>query len=192
MKKVIALTLTLMMLLSLAACGSKPNPDASGVDTSKSNPEPAISLPAASISGQEDEFTKKLVPVTYAEGEQVESLYYKSVVDGGEVFYEIQPEGEEEPMRVPVASAVIYVVSTAEECQVVKTSFDYEVEGSEPARIDQYRIFAMADTGAVVSGANEPAAQEGVDSSGEDGAITSPDGGLSGETEVEDGAQTTP
>ena len=29
--------------------------------------------------------------MTYAEGEQVESLYYKSVVDGGEVFYEIQP-----------------------------------------------------------------------------------------------------
>ena len=79
MKKVIALTLTLMMILSLAACGGKPNPDVSGVDTSKSNPEPAISLPAASISGQEDEFTKKLVPVTYAEGEQVESLYYKKI-----------------------------------------------------------------------------------------------------------------
>lgn len=192
MKKVIAFTLTLLMILSLAACGGRTHTNDSGSDTSKLDPEPAISLPAASISGQEDEFTKKLVPVTYADGEQVESLYYKSVVDGGEVFYEIQPEGEAEPLRVPVSSAVIYVVSTAEECQVVKTSFDYEVEGSEPARIDQYRIFAMADTGAVVSGANEPAAQEGVDSSGEDGAITSPDGGLSGETEVEDGAQTTP
>ena len=74
----------------------------------------------------------------------------------------------------------------------MKTSFDYEAEGSEPARIDQYRIFAMADTGAIVSGANEPADQEGTDSSGEDGAITSPDGAISGEAEVEDGAQTTP
>ena len=155
MKKVIAFTLTLLMILSLAACGGRTHTNDSGSDTSKLDPEPAISLPAASISGQEDEFTKKLVPVTYADGEQVESLYYKSVVDGGEVCYEIQPEGE-------------------------------------PARIDQYRIFAMADTGAVVSGANEPAAQEGADSSGEDGAITSPDGGLSGEAEVEDGAQTTP
>ena len=191
MKKVIALTLTLMMILSLAACGGKPNPDASGVDTSKSNPEPTISLPAASISAQEDEFTKKLVPVTYAEGEQVESLYYKSVVDGSEVFYEIQPEGEEEPMRVPVASAVIYVVSTAEECQVVKTSFDYEVEGSEPARIDQYRIFAMADTGAVVSGANDLAAQNGTGSPDDD-AITLPDGEPSGMAGVSDGSQTTP
>lgn len=191
MKKVIALTLTLMMILSLAACGGKPNPDASGVDTSKSNPEPTISLPAASISAQEDEFTKKLVPVTYAEGEQVESLYYKSVVDGGEVFYEIQPEGEEEPMRVPVASAVIYVVSTAEECQVVKTSFDYEVEGSEPSRIDQYRIFAMADTGAVVSGADDLAAQDGTGSSDDD-AITLPGGELSGMAGVSDGSQTTP
>lgn len=191
MKKVIALTLTLMMILSLAACGGKPNPDASGVDTSKSNPEPTISLPAASISAQEDEFTKKLVPVTYAEGEQVESLYYKSVVDGGEVFYEIQPEGEEEPMRVPVASAVIYVVSTAEECQVVKTSFDYEVEGSEPSRIDQYRIFAMADTGAVVSGANDLAAQNGTGSPDDD-AITLPDGEPSGMAGVSDGSQTTP
>ena len=72
-------------------------------------------------------------------------------------------------MRVPVASAVIYVVSTAEECQVVKTSFDYEVEGSEPARIDQYRIFAMADTGAVVSGANDLAAQNGTGSPDDDG-----------------------
>ena len=71
-------------------------------------------------------------------------------------------------MRVPVASAVIYVVSTAEECQVVKTSFDYEVEGSEPARIDQYRIFAMADTGAVVSGANDLAAQNGTGSPDDD------------------------
>lgn len=191
MKKVIALTLTLMMILSLAACGGKPNPDASGVDTSKSNPEPTISLPAASISAQEDEFTKKLVPVTYAEGEQVESLYYKSVVDGGEVFYEIQPEGEEEPMRVPVASAVIYVVSTAEECQVVKTSFDYEVEGSEPSRIDQYRIFAMADTGAVVSGADDLAAQNGTGSPDDD-AITLPDGEPSGMAGVSDGSQTTP
>ena len=58
MKKVIAFTLTLLMILSLAACGGRTHPDVSGVDTSKSNPEPAISLPAASISGQEDEFTK--------------------------------------------------------------------------------------------------------------------------------------
>lgn len=191
MKKVIAFTLTLLMILSLAACGGRTHTNDSGSDTSKLDPEPAISLPAASISGQEDEFTKKLVPVTYADGEQVESLYYKSVVDGGEVFYEIQPEGEEEPMRVPVASAVIYVVSTAEECQVVKTSFDYEVEGSEPARIDQYRIFAMADTGAVVSGANDLAAQNGT-SSPDDDAITLPDGELSGMAGVSDGSQTTP
>lgn len=191
MKKVIAFTLTLLMILSLAACGGRTHTNDSGSDTSKLDPEPAISLPAASISGQEDEFTKKLVPVTYAEGEQVESLYYKSVVDGGEVFYEIQPEGEEEPMRVPVASAVIYVVSTAEECQVVKTSFDYEVEGSEPARIDQYRIFAMADTGAVVSGANDLAAQNGTGSPDDD-AITLPDGEPSGMAGVSDGSQTTP
>ena len=191
MKKVSAFTLTLLMILSLAACGGRTHTNDSGSDTSKLDPEPAISLPAASISGQEDEFTKKLVPVTYAEGEQVESLYYKSVVDGGEVFYEIQPEGEEEPMRVPVASAVIYVVSTAEECQVVKTSFDYEVEGSEPARIDQYRIFAMADTGAVVSGANDLAAQNGTGSPDDD-AITLPDGEPSGMAGVSDGSQTTP
>lgn len=191
MKKVIAFTLTLLMILSLAACGGRTHTNDSGSDTSKLDPEPAISLPAASISGQEDEFTKKLVPVTYADGEQVESLYYKSVVDGGEVFYEIQPEGEEEPMRVPVASAVIYVVSTAEECQVVKTSFDYEVEGSEPARIDQYRIFAMADTGAVVSGANDLAAQNGTGSPDDD-AITLPDGEPSGMAGVSDGSQTTP
>lgn len=191
MKKVIAFTLTLLMILSLAACGGRTHTNDSGSDTSKLDPEPAISLPAASISGQEDEFTKKLVPVTYADGEQVESLYYKSVVDGGEVFYEIQPEGEAEPLRVPVSSAVIYVVSTAEECQVVKTSFDYEVEGSEPTRIDQYRIFAMADTGAVVSGANDLAAQNGT-SSPDDDAITLPDGELSGMAGVSDGSQTTP
>lgn len=94
-------------------------------------------------------------------------------------------------MRVPVASAVIYVVSTAEECQVVKTSFDYEVEGSEPARIDQYRIFAMADTGAVVSGANDLAAQNGTGSPDDD-AITLPDGEPSGMAGVSDGSQTTP
>lgn len=191
MKKVIAFTLTLLMILSLAACGGRTHTNDSGSDTSKLDSEPAISLPAASISGQEDEFTKKLVPVTYADGEQVESLYYKSVVDGGEVFYEIQPEGEAEPLRVPVSSAVIYVVSTAEECQVVKTSFDYEVEGSEPTRIDQYRIFAMADTGAVVSGANDLAAQNGT-SSPDDDAITLPDGELSGMAGVSDGSQTTP
>ena len=46
MKKVIAFTLTLLMILSLAACGGRTHTNDSGSDTSKLDPEPAISLPA--------------------------------------------------------------------------------------------------------------------------------------------------
>jgi len=171
-KKILAITMMLTMFISLAACGGKPGASSSNA-----------SIPASSISNEEDEFTKKLTQLEYAPGEDVESLYYRSTVADGVVCYEVQVEGETETRKIPVADAVIYVVGDDEECQLVKTHFNYETEGGEPTTIEQYRIFATPSTAKITGG---DAGSNSADSSAEPDASSAADGSNIDETENAD------
>lgn len=96
MKKIFCIILSLLMVASLAACGSTDD-----------NTDNTDNIGAASIADQETEFHKELEPVKYQEWEEVESVYYKTVFVDDEPCYEVQPVGEE-PLQFPVADAVIY------------------------------------------------------------------------------------
>lgn len=163
MKKLIVFLMTALMIVSLAACGKKPG-DGSGAAGS-SDPGPVDgSYAAVSIENETNDYEKKLVPLDLIPGETTDgSLYYRSVIEDGEVCYEIRPEGEE-ATTVPVSSAVIYVVENPEDCKVVKVSFDYVVDG-ESEHVEQYRIFSLPDAGISVNG-------DGAGSSAADGATS--------------------
>ena len=65
----------------------------------------------------------------------------------GELCYEVQVEGDDEPTQVPIDS-VIYIVGSPEECKLEKVSFSYAQEGGEPEVIEQYRIYATSNAAA--------------------------------------------
>ena len=109
--------------------------------------EPAASIPPAEISDQAEEFSKPLVPLENREGEDVESPYYRISTVDGELCYEVQVEGDDEPTQVPIDS-VIYIVGSPEECKLEKVSFSYAQEGGEPEVIEQYRIYATSNAAA--------------------------------------------
>lgn len=132
-KKTIAISLSVATLLCLAACGPKE--------------EPAASIPPAEISDQAEEFSKPLVPLENREGEDVESPYYRITTVDGELCYEVQVEGEDEPTQVPIDS-VIYIVGSPEECKLEKVSFSYAQEGEEAETVEQYRIYATSNAAA--------------------------------------------
>lgn len=152
MKKLIVFLMTALMIVSLAACGKKAA-DSSGAAASSDPGSVDGSYAAVSIENETNDYEKKLVPLDLIPGETTDgSLYYRSISEDGGIFYEIQPEDGEEPMKVPVAESVIYVVEKAEDCKVVKVNFDYVVKGGETEHIVQYRIFSMPDTGITVNG----------------------------------------
>lgn len=132
-KKTIAISLSVATLLCLAACGPKE--------------EPAASIPPAEISDQAEEFSKPLVPLENREGKDVESPYYRISTVDGELCYEVQVEGEDEPTQVPIDS-VIYIVGSPEECKLEKVSFSYAQEGGEAETVEQYRIYATSNAAA--------------------------------------------
>ena len=82
------------------------------------------------------------------------------VGENNELFYEVQPKGEDEPMRLPIDS-VIYIVGSPEECKVEKVSFDYTPDGGETETIEQYRIYATSNTGGVLDENGNPVVGEG-------------------------------
>lgn len=143
-KKVISMSLSIAALMCLAACGPKE--------------EPAASIPPAEITDQTEEFSKPLVPLEGREGEDVESPYYRVVTADGQVCYEVQVAGEEEPTQIPIES-VIYIVGSANECKLEKVNFSYTPEGGETEVIEQYRIYATSNT-ASLTGGEEPAEEE--------------------------------
>lgn len=143
-KKVIAMSLSIAALMCLAACGPKE--------------KPAASITPAEIADQTEEFSKPLVPLEGREGEDVESPYYRVVTADGQVCYEVQVAGEEEPTQIPIES-VIYIVGSANECKLEKVNFSYTPEGGETEIIEQYRIYATSNT-ASLTGGEEPAEEE--------------------------------
>lgn len=140
-KKTLVMTLSIAALMCLAACGPKD--------------EPAASIPPAEITDQAEEFSKPLVPLENREGEDVESPYYRIATVDGELCYEVQVAGEEEPTQIPIES-VIYIVGSANECKLEKVNFSYTPEGGETEIIEQYRIYATSNT-ASLTGGEEPA-----------------------------------
>lgn len=147
-KKTFTMAMSIAVLLCLAACGPKD--------------EPAASIPPAEITDQAEEFSKPLVPLENREGEDVESPYYRITTVDGELCYEVQVAGEEEPTQIPIDS-VIYIVGDSSECKLEKVNFSYTPEGGETESIEQYRIYATSNT-ASLTGGEEPAE----DGSGED------------------------
>lgn len=169
MRKLIAFLMTALMIVSLAACGKKAA-DSSGGGASSDPGTTDGSYAAVSIENEINDYEKKLVPLDLIPGETTDgSLYYRSVVEDGEVCYEIRPEGEE-AMIVPVSSAVIYVVENPEDCKVAKVSFDYVVDG-ESEHVEQYRIFSLPDAGISVNG--DGAGSETIPTDGATSADTS-------------------
>ena len=107
------------------------------------------------ITDAAEDFTKELEPLKYKDGEQVESPFYRVISENNELFYEVQPKGEDKPMRLPIDS-VIYIVGSPEECKVEKVSFDYTPDGGETETIEQYRIYATSNTGGVLDEDGKP------------------------------------
>lgn len=61
------------------------------------NQKPTVSIPPADITDAVEDFTKELEPLKYEDGEQGESPFYRVVGENNELFYEVQPKGEDEP-----------------------------------------------------------------------------------------------
>ena len=153
MKKTISVILAATMVMSLAACGPKTNPEGSA-----SSGEGVTSVPPAAINNQQEEFTKKIVPLNFEPGETISgSLYYKEGVGNDGPYYEFQVEGEDKPTQVPVSQCVIYTVDDPADCKVSKVVFDYEIQGQETQHIEQYRIFSTAVSSITVNGENQEA-----------------------------------
>lgn len=146
MKKVFALFLSILMVLALAAC--HPNNETVEPSASAGGTE---SLDEVKLKDEEAEFSKVLEPVSYREGEQVQSAYYKTVVVDGENFYEVQPV-EEEPLRMPVNETVIYGIDSGD-CTAEKICLKL----SNGEEIIQYRLYVMLESGTPVD-SEEPAA----------------------------------
>lgn len=151
MKKTISVILAAITVISLAACGPKNNPEGGA-----SSGDGVTSVPPAAINNQQEEFTKKIVPLDYEPGETISgSLYYREGVGNDGPYYEFLVEGEEEPTQVPVSQCVIYTVEDPADCKVSKVVFDYEIQGQEPQHIEQYRIFSIAVASITVNGENQ-------------------------------------
>lgn len=142
------------MVMSLVACGP-----GNYSDGSISKEKGVISIPPAAISNQQEEFTKKIVPLGYEPGEAVNgSLYYREGVGDDGPYYEFQVDGKEGTTQVPVSQCVVYTVEDPADCKVSKVVFDYESQGQETQRIEQYRIFSTAAASISVNGeAQSPA-----------------------------------
>ena len=135
LKNMIALALSVVTLLCLVSC-SQPQ---------ENNPEvPEVSVIPADISKETTDFTKKLIPLVYQDGEEMESPYYRIVSDDEDnMCYEVQVEGESDPIQIPIDS-VIYIVSDPADCRLEKVSFEYTPADGEPETIEQYRIFTTS------------------------------------------------
>ena len=129
-KKMIAMFLSVTALMCLAACEPKE--------------APSESIPPAKISGKTEDFNKKLVPLKDRDGEDVESPYYRIATVDGQLCYEVQVDGEDEPTQVPIDS-VIYIVGSPDDCRLEKVSFEYTPEGGETELVEQYRIYATSN-----------------------------------------------
>lgn len=144
MKKLLILFLILMMVVSLAACQLNNAP----VETS-SSPETEEPLDTIKLNEEDEEFRKTLEPVSYREGEAVQSSYYKTVAVNGENYYEVRPVGED-ALRMPVNETVIYGIDSGD-CLVEKVCLKL----SNGEEITQYRLHVTLETGNPV-GENEP------------------------------------
>lgn len=154
--KRIAIIAAVFMVLCLCMTGC----NSQGEDPAQGNQKPTVSIPPADITDAVEDFTKELEPLKYEDGEQGESPFYRVVGENNELFYEVQPKGEDEPMRLPIDS-VIYIVGSPEECKVEKVSFDYTPDGWETETIEQYRIYATSNTGGVLDENGNPVVGEG-------------------------------
>lgn len=106
-KLLFTLALSLLFILALSGCGGKDDSDG------QTGGNDASLIPPAKVE-TETEFHKALTPLKYREGETVEGLYHKTVYTDGEAYYEVQPDGENEPLRIPVSETVIYGISEGE------------------------------------------------------------------------------
>ena len=134
LKTVITLILSAATLLCLTSCGQPAENDAESSE---------VSVVPADISKETNDFTKTLIPLDYEEGEDIVSPYYRITKDDdGNMCYEVQVEGEDEPTQIPIDS-VIYIVSDPSECRLEKVSFEYTPADGESEIIEQYRIFTI-------------------------------------------------
>lgn len=106
-KLLFTLTLSLFFILALTGCGGKD--DSAG----QTGGDYASLISPAKVE-IETEFHKALTPLKYREEETVEGLYHKTVYADGDAYYEVQPDGESEPLRVPVSETVIYGIDEGE------------------------------------------------------------------------------
>lgn len=162
--KRIAIVAAVLMALCLCMTGC----NSQNADQAQGSQKPAVSIPPADITDAAEDFTKELDPLQYKDGEQVESPFYRVITENNKLFYEVQPKGEDEPMRLPIDS-VIYIVGSPEECKVEKVSFDYTPDGGETETIEQYRIYATSNTGGVLDEDGNPVTDnDPLDEGGED------------------------
>ena len=96
--KRIAIIAAVFMVLCLCMTGC----NSQGEDPAQGNQKPTVSIPPADITDAVEDFTKELEPLKYEDGEQGESPFYRVVGENNELFYEVQPKGEDEPMRLPI------------------------------------------------------------------------------------------
>lgn len=143
MKKYLSLALALLLVFSLAACGNYDDPAKSDPQGDQGQDVPGT----FEVTNAQDKFDKTLVSLTYAEGEEVESIYYKMVSVDDSTYYEVQPDGEDEPLRLPLSDTVIYGIDE-DDCHVQKVNLDIE-ENGKTYNISQYRLFVRLESNVV-------------------------------------------
>lgn len=144
--QIVFLLLSMLLVIAIAVFApapkarSTPNePDAGQEGT------PWEDLLEPAIITSDDEFNIPIVPLDYEDGDEVRGIYYRPVSVGSETFYQVQPEGDAEPMLIPLGGSVIYGVETPDECSVKFVNI-YVQEGESSFNVQQYQIFACLES----------------------------------------------
>lgn len=176
MKKRILLLglLAALCVAGLSGCKKSSTADAS---------EPGSSAPVITdISAGDAQTHVSVYPQSFAEGEQVENLYYKREADAAGVpCYAVRtsPDAEEYEM-LPLSDTVVYTDPNRSECYYEAVKLEYKRDG-EPVTALQYQLYvsAYADEGGVVESDVEDVAA--------DGLVSTPDA-AAGDVSVDEGS----
>jgi hypothetical protein len=100
----IAFAMAIALMMLLAGCGGP----------AEDKDEDGVKYLPTELAKEETEYHKTLAPLVYKDGEEVENVYYRTVFNGDDAYYEVQPEDETDRLRAPLSNTVIYGIDEGE------------------------------------------------------------------------------